>query len=226
MGKFFFKHALISTPTALFFNMCAAPLVGMVQSGTKQEILDKAAAADFAARSKRGTKICNKLHEKKNSSGKSVHAVKLHEEKDAAGRSVHAVKMGTTVHEEKNADSKSLHNTKLLEEKDAAGKSAHAVSIASKLHKKKAAAGKSVHACLQAARGEGRRRQERARPRDALQAQVQRSGRRGQNKLRMAPTAPSCTSTPLPLKIMATSASTSDAETLVRFWDSTMLCTE
>jgi hypothetical protein len=71
MGKLFFKHALISTPTALFFNMCAAPLVGMVQSGTKQEILDKAAAADSAHRSK----LAKKLHEVKNADGKSVHAV-------------------------------------------------------------------------------------------------------------------------------------------------------
>jgi hypothetical protein len=60
----------------------------MVQSGTRQEVLDKAAAADTDAK---------KLHEKKDADGQSVHAVKmgntLHEEKNAAGQSVRAVKI-------------------------------------------------------------------------------------------------------------------------------------
>jgi hypothetical protein len=51
MGAWMHKHALTSTPTSLFVNMCAAFEVGMVQSGTKQEALDKAAAADSAHRS-------------------------------------------------------------------------------------------------------------------------------------------------------------------------------
>ena len=100
MGKFFFNHALTSTPTSLFVNMCAAPLVGMVQSGTDQEVLDKATAAHSAHCSKLGTAGAAKLHKVKNAGGQSVHAVKmgtagaaaLHKEKNAAGQSVHAVK--------------------------------------------------------------------------------------------------------------------------------------
>ena len=73
MGKFFFNHLLTSTPTSLFENMCAAPLVGMVQSGTDQEVLDKAAAAHSAHCSKQAAA----LHKEKNDDGKSVHAVKM-----------------------------------------------------------------------------------------------------------------------------------------------------
>ena len=118
MGKFFFQHALISTPTALFFNMCAAPLVGMVQSGTDQEVLDKATAAHSARCSKLGTAGAAKLHKVKNAGGQSVHAVKMgtagaaatHKEKNAGGQSVHAVKL----HDEKNADGQSVHALKML----------------------------------------------------------------------------------------------------------------
>jgi hypothetical protein len=39
-----------------------------------------------------------------------------------------------------------------------------------------------------------------------------------------APTAPGCTSTPLPLKRTARSASTSTAETSLRFWYRTHSC--
>jgi hypothetical protein len=84
MGAWMHKHALTSTPTSLFVNMCAAFEVGMVHSGTKQEALDKEAAADSAHRSKR--------------------AKKLHEEKDALGKIVLTVKMGNKSHEKKDAD--------------------------------------------------------------------------------------------------------------------------
>ena len=84
--------------------MCAAPLVGMAQSGTDQEVLDKAAVAHSAHCSKRA----NELHKVKNADGQSVHAVKMataqHKEKNADGKSVHAVKL----HKEKNADGKSV----------------------------------------------------------------------------------------------------------------------
>jgi hypothetical protein len=144
MGKFFFQHALTSTPTALFFNMCDAPNVGMVQSGTDPEVLDKAAVAHSAHCSKLGTAGAAKLHEKKDAAGKSVHTLKLHKEKNAVGQSLHAVKMGTAgaaaLHKEKNAVGKSVHAVKmgtagcttLHKEKNADGTSVAAVKMASK----------------------------------------------------------------------------------------------
>jgi hypothetical protein len=61
----------------LFVNLCAAPLVSMVQSGTEQEVLAKAAAAEFEHRSKRSKKHTLKLHKEKNADGQSVHAVMM-----------------------------------------------------------------------------------------------------------------------------------------------------
>jgi hypothetical protein len=140
MGEFMYNTALTESTDTLLVSMCAAPLVGMVQAGTEQEVLDTAAAADFAHRSKRAKKMLTKLHEEKNADGQSVHVVtlgtKLHEEKIADGQSVHAVKTGTKAHEEKNADGKSVHVVKLgiksHEEKHADDKSARALKMASK----------------------------------------------------------------------------------------------
>jgi hypothetical protein len=128
MGAWMHKHALTSTSTSLFVSMCAAPLVGMVQSGTEQEVLDTAAAAEFEHCSKRA----KKLHQEKNAAGQSLHAVKLHDEKNADGHSVLAVKMNTALHEEKNAAGQSLHTLKLHKEKNADGHSVHAVKMCAK----------------------------------------------------------------------------------------------
>jgi hypothetical protein len=86
MGEFMYNNKFTKSSDTLLFNMQAAPLVGMVQGGTKQEVLDKATAADFAASSKRGTKICYKLHEKKNADGKSLHAAKMLSKRKYSGQ--------------------------------------------------------------------------------------------------------------------------------------------
>jgi hypothetical protein len=150
MGKFFFQHALISTPTALCFNMCAAPLIGMVQSGTNQEVLAKAAVADFEHRSKRA----KKLHAEENADGQSLHAVKMgtasHKVKNAGGKSVAAVKMANELHSVKNDNGKSVAAVKMANElhsvKNDNGQSVHAVKLANELHSVQNADGQSLHA--------------------------------------------------------------------------------
>jgi hypothetical protein len=87
-------------------------------------------------------KVNDKLHEKKNDEGKSIHAIKMaevsHSERDGEGKSVSAVRKAKKLHEERNEEGKSVHalemSKKLHEEKDEDGKSAFAVKNSKKQH--------------------------------------------------------------------------------------------
>jgi hypothetical protein len=101
-------------------------------------------------------KVFEKLHDEKDESGRSVHAVKAaeraHKEKDEFGRSVLAVRNSAKIHAEKNEEGKSLHTLRVSKKVHAAkneeGKSLHALKLNKRLHEARDEEGKSLHALL------------------------------------------------------------------------------
>ncbi len=104
--------------------------------------------------SKQSKKIAEKLHEQKDSLGRSVHAVqsfeKVHLNKDSLGRSVHAVKASEKAQQVLSREDRIINGIKGAEkshsERDESGKSVLGVKNGERLHKNKDENGKSVNA--------------------------------------------------------------------------------
>ena len=107
---------------------------------------------DDSGRSVHALKTLVSLNEEKDNLGRSIHAMKAHKEKDDLGRSITAVKAGTASHKEKDDQGRSIRAMELNKEKDEFGRSVNAVKAGKKGGKVK---NKNIDKCKEGGRKGG-----------------------------------------------------------------------